>query len=298
MIRSFTRQLVDVYVNQKMGLRESLKIMSGRSGTVFSRQKKISLAADYLADTLEKGKLFSTGIKNCPYINFGENYTAFVLLAENTGNLEQTLLFLLDKYERKKNVNDRLIEASLYPLMIMIMGIGLVIFLSGYTGIMSSFQLLKTVLLMILSFSGILAVIIRVTGNTRLYEAFLAMDFILRSGISLSTAVEYGERIVGPDTKYGRCFEEAREKLEFGLPLHQAMKLGDKFEEGFYFAEKAGGRTEVFGKLAEWLRGQNEHRCKICMSLIEPLFIAFTGIFLLILVVKYFMPFLNNLNYL
>ena len=52
-----------------------------------------------------------------------------------------------------------------------------------------------------------------------------------------------------------------------------------------------------FKKLAVWIDEKAQKRRKLCLCLVEPLFICVTGVFLLCLVMKFFMPFMNDMNF-
>lgn len=293
MVRKFTEELVELHVVQGVGLTETLEIMARRPVRSTIVQKRTGKTAEFLLAALEKGSLLSNAVKTCPYMNFDDSYVSFISLAEKTGNLKETLLYLKEKYERKTKVKNRMIEASLYPAFVMFFGTGTVIFLSVYMKLIESDSLVKIVCLLMSVFCMIFYGLFHFLGDSRIYEAFKAMDFLLKSGINISMAVSCAVKIAGAETELGKRLEDAREKLEFGMSLQQSLRLGEQYEEGFYFAEKAGGKNDVFGKLAAWINERDEKRRKVCFSLIEPLFIFITGVFVLVIVMKFFMPFFN-----
>jgi len=298
MVRKFTEKLVEMNVNQGIGLCETLEIMANEPDRYFFSNKRIKKTAVYLLENLRKGNLFSIGIKTCPYIAFDDTYVNFISLAENTGNLGQTLIFLNQKYSRNNEIKSALIEAFLYPCFVMIMGIASVFYVVNFMGIGNQMELIKYVLLLIGFVTSSFCITLRLMGNNPLYEAFLAIDFLIQSGVNISGAVTCAVRIVGAESNYGKKLENAREKLEFGVPLHFALDLGNRYDEAFYFAEKAGGKTEVFGKLALWINEKDKKKRRIYLRLLEPFYIAGTGIFLLLIILKFFLPVMTNFTFL
>lgn len=309
MVRKFTKKLDELFVKQNIGLLEALNIIShgpSKSGDKKYEKKwgcggrareKIARTAEYLYQQMETGNLISNAFRSCPYISFDEKYVSFVALAEGSGDLKNAVIYLNDKYERSYQNKLKVMEASFYPLFVIILSIIAGLFLVKFTDGENYLSLIEMTIILTCVCVGLLYFIIKVMAENPLYEAFLTIDFLLKSGVCMSEAIGCAIQIVGIKSKTGRAFEDAREKLEFGMSLQNALQLGERYEEGFYFAEKAGGKTEVFGKMALWLNVEWERRRKFCLSIMEPLFILLAGIFLLALILKYFLPYITDLNW-
>ena len=293
LIKKFTRELADLFVVGGFSLSESLKIISHKTG---SGKNKIKLTAEYLFEQLEAGNLLSNGFKTCPYINFEESYVAFVAMSEKTGDLRKTLDYLSKKYERKAENRARLMEVSVYPVFVISLALGACIFLFKLQGKENFSELAKLISGLFFSSMFVFFMIGKFISEDKLFEAFWGIDFLLGSGVNLSSAVEAVVYIFGRQSKLGKRFIEAGEKIEYGMKLEEAFNLGNKFSDAFYYADRAGGKNRVFEKLALFLEEKSEKKRKLCLKLVEPLFTLITGIFVLILVVKFFMPFMNNLG--
>lgn len=293
MVRKFTKKLVDLYGQKNIDISEALKIISYKPGKT---RDKVALAAKYIYEELETGNYISNAFKTCPYINFDEIYVSFLSLAERTGDLRKALNYLNLKYERTYENKLKLLEVSIYPCFVIVLSVLSCFFLITYFGLENRFELLQMVLVLLLICSLCFFIIARILSENRLYEAFMIIDFLLQSGVGLSSAVACGVNILGVHSKMGKAFEEAREKLEFGMSLQSALKLGKLYEEGFYFADKAGGKTEVFGNMAVWINQKEERKRRICINIVEPVFILIAGLFLLTLMIKYFIPLIVNIG--
>lgn len=298
MQREFTRELADLYVVQNIGLSESLRIMKHKG---LKKSCKISKTADYLLNCLENGNLFSNGLKTCPFINFDDSYVMFVGMSEKTGELRETVKFLAKKYQRKFENRAKLLEVSIYPLFVIITAVAAFCLLfklegawSGEEGVAADF------LEMLFVLGGICCAVFfaiwKLISEDKLYEAFLEIDFMIRGGVNLSSAIKAVVEVFGQDSRLGKVFSAAGEKLEFGMNLESSFNLGERFEEAFYYADAAGNKSDVFHKLAEWINEKSEKRRKICLNMVEPVFISITGVFLLLLVMKYYLPYMNGLS--
>ena len=109
--------------------------------------------------------------------------------------------------------------------------------------------------------------------------------------------MEYAIQILGIDSRLGRNFAEAKERIEFGMNLENAFCLEGGFKEAFYYADATGKKSEIFLNVAKWLEKKDERRRALFMVLIEPLFIALTGAFLILLVINFFMPFMTDFSW-
>ena len=119
----------------------------------------------------------------------------------------------------------------------------------------------------------------------------------------MSVAIGYGVFIVGSESKEGKKLNLVKERLEIGMDLKSAFGIGKEkgfkiknFENAIYYAERGGGKSDVFEKIAELLKEELEQKRKIGLTFVEPLFVGLAGLFLIVLVMNFFMPLLTNLG--
>lgn len=303
----FTRQIYQLCVKQNIDVADSLELMAVRKTASFFSEK-IQKAALFLLNELKAGETLSTAMKTCSYINFDEVYVQAIHFAEMNGNLLQTLSFLYERCERHKKNMNKLIEACTYPFFVMLVAIigctGLIYissgngaFFAGINDLNMKSKLIEYVSLLVIVCALAMIFIIKAVGENKIYEAFYISGFLIKAGMNVSNAIACGQIIVGEDSRTGRKFGEAREKIEYGMGLEEAFSINNKISEALYYADKSGRKSDVFEKIAEQIGEKDEMRRKICLELIEPLFIVITGAFLMILVINFFMPFLNNTNW-
>ena len=186
------------------------------------------------------------------------------------------------------------------------------LFIGFYTQTSDLKLLIKYVLCLVGICCGLLFFFFRIIGNNTLFEAFTAVDFLLRNGIELSEAVGCAVQIVGPSSKAGRLFENARLKLSYGMDLRSAFgcrsyeqsyeewgsrQILSKLKEAFYYADAGGSKDDLFERLASYLMEKTERNRELCLSLIEPVFILVTGGFIFILLMTFFMPVITDLGW-
>ncbi len=294
MVRKFTSELADLYVRQNMTLSESLQIMMHKNK---KRKNRISRSAAYLFECLQEGNLISNAFRTCPFINFDDSYTFFISLSEKSGDLRKTLEYLNLKYERKYQNKNKLLEVSLYPFFVVSLAVLASLFVCNLSGDANYGQVLNYLFFLVGVCGSIFFVIGKIISEDKLYEAFLGIDFLIKAGVNVSAAVASAVYVLGADSRLGKSFVEAGEKLEFGMSLQNAFCLGKKYQEAFYYADSCGKSSEVFKKLAVWIDEKAQKRRKLCLCLVEPLFICVTGVFLLCLVMKFFMPFMNDMKF-
>jgi len=293
-MKEFTDALYELFVRHGRGLSESLLIMSRKP-----KADRVSRTAAFLYSALENGSLFSNALKSCSTTVFNDTYISFIHLAEKNGDLKSTVQYLKDKLSREADNRKRLLGASVYPVFVILTSISACIFIGIYTKTSDFLLLIKYIGALALICLGLYFIIRKLLGNSCLSESFMAVDFLVKSGIELSEAVACAVQISGPSSKTGRFLESAKTKLSYGMDLQNAFRAMDfsgckQISEALYFADCGGDQNDIFGKMAEYLEDQKEKKRILCMSLIEPVFIVIAGAFLLLLVTSFFMPIIND----
>ena len=295
----FTRVLYELFIKQGLTLTQSLVIMKSKP-----KSDCVSRAAAFLYASLEKGSLFSNALKTCSAIIFDDVYISFISIAEKNGDLKTTLSYLMQKLEREEENRKKITGALVYPVFVSLLSISATVFIGFYTKSADFQLLLKYVLGLITICVFLFFLIVKMLGENKLFEAFTAVDFLLRNGIELSEAVGCAIQIAGPSSKIGKLFENARLRLLYGMDLQNAFLNSNnsgalnssKLKEAFYYADAGGSKDDLFARIAAYLKSEKERSRNICMTLIEPLFIVITGGFILLLLMSFFMPLINGIG--
>lgn len=289
MITKFTNILADMVVDKGFSLKESLEIMAKKERSLIGK------TGSFLLGSILQGASLSNSMRRCKYVNFDDIYISFINYAEKSGNFKETILFLKKRCNRREENKYRIIEASIYPVIVIFLSVLFCFYFKNEKYFNLDNDIFAYMFFLIFICFVLFFLISKIIGENKIYEAFLGISFLLKAGISLYDAIGCGAQIAGVTTKIGIMFEKAREKLLFGMDLQHAFSLGKKYDDVFYFAGKIGGKIDVFEKIASLLLKEDEKKRKLCLSLIEPAFILITGLFLIIIVINFFLPNLSDM---
>ncbi|MBR1638355.1 MAG: type II secretion system F family protein [Treponema sp.] len=294
MIKKLTDDLDELFVKQGLSLADSLEVIAGHEN---GRKKRLQNTAAYILSSLRHGNSLSNAMKECPYMRFGEVYISFIMLAEKSGNLIETISFLKKKCEREYSGKMKIAEASVYPLFVIFLSFAAGLLLLKYTNAAVDGTLISLFFFLIAVALAIFILCRGILKEDKLADAFFAVDFLVKSGNSISAAVGFSAYVTGVNSRIGMKMLEAKSKLEYGMGLCDALMLKGRMMEILYFAEKGASRSDVFEKLALWEEARFERKRRICLELLEPVFICIAGLFLLILIIHIFMPFMNDMSW-
>lgn len=298
----FTQLLFELTKKQNLSLVESLEIMSK-----FQKKGAVEFAAKHILECLNQGLTFSGALKTCKEIEFDGLYISFVSFAEKTGHFGETCEFLYFRCKRKHENLVQIFEACLYPVFVVLLSIAAASFLMifgksnnvfgdiGFS-IEQSEKIISSCfrgcVFLFCFFSISFFVLKNILSDNKMFESFLAADFLVRSGINLIDTFDALVSVAGIDSSLGQEFLKIKNKILQGTEFSMAfMGLNKKLERFFYLAQHTGGECDVFGKMAAFLKEFDEKRRKICFTLIEPIFICGTGVFLIILLSGIYVPF-------
>ena len=298
----FTQLLFELTKKQNLSLVESLEIMSK-----FQKKGAVEFAAKHILECLNQGLSFSGALKTCKEIEFDDLFISFVGFAEKTGHFGETCEFLYFRCKRKHENLVQIFEACLYPVFVVLLSIAAASFLMifgksnnvfgdiGFS-IEQSEKIISSCfrgcVFLFCFFSISFFVLKNILSDNKMFESFLAADFLVRSGINLIDTFDALVSVAGIDSSLGQEFLKIKNKILQGTEFSMAfMGLNKKLERFFYLAQHTGGECDVFGKMAAFLKEFDEKRRKICFTLIEPIFICGTGVFLIILLSGIYVPF-------
>lgn len=310
-ILRFTESLNLLFVERKMDFISALEVMKKLRT---KGNDKVCKSADFIKTELEKGNMPAAAFRLCPFICFDEIFVSFMNVAEKSGNLRETVLFLLEKYRRRKNCCEKLLAASVYPVFVIFLSFAVCALLWNYGKTMlgeekfnteMKIMLLKSLFFLLLFTVSVFLILRNRLGEDRLYESFLAAGFLIKSGVNAATAIGLAATLAGGNTKIREMFLAAKVRMEYGMDLVRAFSaeaeerklLKGSVLDALYFAEKSGGKNDIFERLAEHFFSEDEKRKKMWLQLSEPIFIAGTGIFLILLIGNFLIPVMSEMNF-
>jgi type IV pilus assembly protein PilC len=118
----FTRQLATL-IDSGLPLLRSLNVLSNQE-----RDKVLKRTIDKLADSVQSGGTFSDALALHPKI-FNNLYVNMIKAGEVGGVLELVLTRLSEFQEKAAKIKNKIISAMVYPLIVMTMAVGILVFL-------------------------------------------------------------------------------------------------------------------------------------------------------------------------
>lgn len=109
-----------------LSLVEALEILARKA-----RGTDIGRVPALLLEALREGKPFSAALKRAAGC-FPPLYVAGIRSSERTGNLREALGRYLDYQQQVNQVRDKVVSASVYPLLLLSVGVLVILFLLGY----------------------------------------------------------------------------------------------------------------------------------------------------------------------
>lgn len=120
-VLTFTTELSDLLASG-MTLGNALNCLAGRDS---SHQEALIIKA--LRDDIVRGTSMSDALAKHPK-TFGTLYSSMIRAGEASGALHEVLRRLVQHYERMQDLKDKVIMALVYPVIVLVMGVGVLIF--------------------------------------------------------------------------------------------------------------------------------------------------------------------------
>ena len=124
-VLSFTTELSDL-LSSGMTLGNALNCLSSREDQGIREQ----IISD-LRDEIVQGRSLSDALSKYPD-TFGNLYVNMVRAGEASGAVDDVLCRLVEHYERSMDLHERVVAALVYPLIVMVMGAGVLVFTMLY----------------------------------------------------------------------------------------------------------------------------------------------------------------------
>ena len=121
----FTRQLATL-VEAGLPLLRGLSVLAGQE-----KNRIMQSTINQLADSVQSGSTFSEGLGQHPKI-FDKLFVNMVKAGELGGVLEIVLSRLAEYLEKAQKLKNRIVAAMVYPIIVMVIAIGILCFLLGF----------------------------------------------------------------------------------------------------------------------------------------------------------------------
>ncbi len=311
---TFCRSLA-TYLKAGLPLSEALKLLERQGG------KKLGFLYGSLRQAVEGGRRLSAALRDSGC--FDDNVCSMVESGERGGTLDQVLQQAVGLYSMQASLRRKLQSAMTYPVIMMVVGLGVVGFLMAYVvpkvavlfSDMGRALPMPTRILMFISeifqmagipaLIGVLILFVLVkTGRVRIKVPFFRgikenivlslvtsnLSSLIRSGIPLVQALRMSSVL---DPKKDR-WVKVSDQIKGGLRFEKALEKDGTFDEDLVYFVRIG---EMGGDLAgslEQISQTRWERAKSSMermaNLIEPIMVLFLGVVVGFVVVAILLP--------
>lgn len=310
----FTSALFEL-VSAKISVSDALKTLSEIGGI----GEKVRLAAMEISENLGKGSGLYSSLEQVSSVKFPRWYLSFVSVSENSGEFSLTLFQLKEILEKKSAVKAELVSAAAYPVFVALcaffFGIIAFHFLPDFQPeflqtsefkMKSAFgSLFWPVLFLLASYFCIFFVMKKNFGGNSLILVFKSLSFLSENSVPVLDAL-----------KNCFCFSENDKNLEQALLIaEERIERGEKISESFSksFLEagfknvsrildlnlsvcEKNGKNDGFSKTCKILEEKRNKRIKKFLSLLNPILMFITALYLWLILQKTFLPVISGLG--
>ncbi len=300
MFYQFTSSLLEL-LESDIPLRESLEVLSEDALT----EKNVRLLSRDILTHLAEGLSFS-GSLAASVLSVPDRYISLIASSESGGSLIFALRFINNVLERKKQIEERIVSVSVYPAFVVLIALlGSFILLRFqseflitvprselYTGIADA------VIVFIAGITGVAIYVKNAMGEDMLYSVFYSLSYLCEAGFDFARSLDITIMYAQEDRNLLKALLNVRKMISEGSAIGYAFSCHKIFPKEisarFTLAEIHGNISKACNAISESLEKKDERKRTVCMQLIEPLLIACTGLYILILVETIILPFLTS----
>lgn len=272
-------------INTGISLTEALGITAEQSPN-----KKLKSILLQIKDRVNEGVKFSEALLDFENV-FSKSYVRMIEMAERTGKLSDILFKISQREEEKSSFNQKVAPVILYPLFVMLIGFGVVIFLLGYVvpkmeKIFSSFHkklpfvtrllvetglIVKAYLPAILLFILVVSILVNIAyirwGAFRkkvdamllkipIYRKMAVAHFISNLSFQLDAFIPLVDAVLTSSEALGNVIfkdklKSVAEKINEGVSIEKAFEESNLFDKMFISSMATGRRS---GRLPDFVR--------------------------------------------
>lgn len=296
----FTSSLLEL-LESDIPLRTGLEVLAEDTLT----DKSVRLLSADILKHLAEGLSFSGSI-GASTISVPERYISLIASSESGGSIVFALRFIRDILERKKEVEERIKSVSVYPAFVVLIAlIGSFVLLSFQSEFLISVPknelyggITDALVMFAAGITGVAIYVKNAMGEDILHSVFFSLSYLADAGFDFARCLDITIMYAKEDRKVLGALLNVKQLITEGVSVGEAFSRQKVFPKEisarFSLAEVHGNTAKVCQGIALSLEKKNTRKRNVCMQLIEPLLIACTGLYILILVETIILPFLTS----
>lgn len=296
----FTSSLLDL-LESDIPLRTGLEVLKDD----MLADKNVRLLSEDILRHLSEGLSFSGSIA-ASSISVPERYISLIASSETGGSIVFALRFIRDVLERKREVEERIKSVSVYPAFVVLIAlIGSFLLLSFQSDFLVSVPqnelyggIADALVVFAAGIAGVAIYVKNAMGEDILHSVFFSLSYLAESGFDFARCIDITIMYAKEDRKILGALLNVKQLITEGVSVGDAFSRQKVFPKEisarFSLAEVHGNTAKVCHGIAQSLDKKDARKRNVCMQLIEPLLIACTGLYILILVETIILPFLTS----
>ncbi len=303
----FTENLYEL-VSSGIELSKAVHIIEDINGI----PKKVRKTCAEIRAELDFGEKFSSALSSCTKISFGESYIAFVAAAEISGNLSETLGYLLRNIREQCESFEKFVVAAVYPFVVSLLAalvsfgaINLMqgILCSRQTSSQAFFAWILGGLFMIFCLCVFVFALRKIIEPDACAVFFKSIAFLAEHGIPLVAAIDCSLQLIEKKSALCSAVLEIKggilngEKVSdvFGTCLENAgFKYHSMILSSNLALAESSGNASAFSKTAASLEKRREKVRQVFFSLEQPLLMTVISVYLVIVLKNTVIPILTG----
>lgn len=301
-------------VGSGLSLQKSLAVIE----KIGPKDKKLSLLAKSLSESVSGGTKFSVALKMQDFLYVPEWYVAYISVAEGSGDVASVLVHLESLLLRRKETGEKVFVSLFYPCSLFILAAVLGFlslsfllpesaFFSGGDAAKIKENAVRTMIFadlgLLLSFFFIFGILRETLSESPCAQVFRSMAFLTDSSVPTLPAVSCAVSFCGGNKKLTRALLSVRESLLEGEKISDCFGLcfekagfrteGILLSENLSVCEKTGGKNG-FEKTAAFLESRKEKKEKAVLSALQPVLLFLAAVYIGLILKTAFLPYLTN----
>ncbi len=260
-----------------------------------------------ISHSLEEGISLASAFSECEIIYFDAKYVSFISCAERTGNLADTVKYLLKRYESNRKNRNEFAGNCLYPFFILLSVFVLSVFMffnfekiipdfslgfdsSGYKrnafcGFISGNIFLFACLIIFILFAN------KWIKENEVLDSINAISFMVINKIDMNEVLETSMMFAKRNRELKKTLVKARNSMNTGISFSKAFEdLGYNFSVYLELSEISGNMENAFLQIQQSLEKNNKEVNKKISKFLEPVLIGILTVYILILLKTVIMP--------
>ncbi len=263
------------------------------------------LTAHAILESIKIGYTFSRSLLLCPYIDVSKGTAHLLEAAEHGACLKEAVKFVCEENEKQKQIHNEIVNALVYPLVVVIMAVvGTIALLYWKDLFLSAISTADILLILVRAFSVFIVLLLLLFAYIfsslkfpPLFTFYYSLSFLQNAGFTFCKSLEIYMSIHYKHPLYKNVYDAYCEISKGNLvsvSLSKAHLANQEMTIMLEISEKTGNIVDVCKNISHSISRDYEVKKNHCVRLLEPLLLFVVGVYLAILMEGIFLPYITD----